>query len=66
MRCVINSDGTLTPNYAGSPSHPITQTLPTTDDGYVYVYLGQAYSTSAMELYNNHPIFQFKDGTIRN
>lgn len=66
MRCVVNSDGTLTPNYAGSPSHPITQSLPTTDDGYVYVYLGQAYASTSIELYNNHPIFQFKDGAIRN
>lgn len=66
MRCVVNSDGTLTPNYAGSPSHPVVQDLPESEDGYVYVYLGQAYSTTSMELYNNHPIFQFKNGAIRN
>lgn len=66
MRCVVNSDGTLTPNYAGSPSHPIVQDLPDSEDVYVYVFLGQAYSTTSIELYNNHPIFQFKDGAIRN
>ena len=65
MRCSVNSDGTLTPNYAGSPSHPIAQDLPDSADGYVYVYLGQAYSTSAIELLYNHPIYEFKDGRIR-
>ena len=65
MRCVVNSDGTLTPNYAGSPSHPIVQTLPTTADGYAYVYLGQAYSTTSMELRYDHPIYEYKDGKIR-
>ena len=65
MRCSINTDGTLTPNYKGSPSHPITQTLPTTEDGYVYVFLGQAYNTTNMELYNNHPIYQYKDGKLQ-
>ena len=65
MRCVVNSDGTLTPNYSGSPSHPIVQTLPNTADGYVYVYLGQAYSTTNIELTINHPIYEYKDGKIR-
>ena len=64
MRCVINTDGTLTPDYTGSPKHPIAQVLPTTDDGKAYVYLGKAYSTSSMELYENHPIYIFKNGKI--
>lgn len=65
MRCVVNSDGTLTPNYAGSPSHPIVQDLPTTEDGYVYVYLGQAYNTTNIELMYMHPIYEYKNGKIR-
>lgn len=65
MRCIVNSDGTLTPDYSGSPSHPITQALPTTEDNKAYVYLGQAYSSTNIELYNNHPIYYYKNGAIR-
>ena len=65
MRCTINNDGTLTPYNSGSPSHPIVQDLPTTADGYAYVYLGEAYSTTNIELYITHPIYEFKDGRIR-
>lgn len=43
----------------------ITQTLPTTEDGLIYIYLGQAYSTTNIFLLNNHPIYQYKDGQIR-
>jgi hypothetical protein len=42
-----------------------TQTLPTTDDGFVYILLGQTYSTTAMRLFQYHPIYQYKDGAIR-
>ncbi|MBV5334433.1 MAG: hypothetical protein JZU49_01330, partial [Sulfuricurvum sp.] len=42
-----------------------TQTLPTTDDGFVYILLGQMYSTTAMRLFQYHPIYQFKDGALR-
>ena len=65
MRCTINNDGTLTPYNSGSPSHPIVQDLPTTADGYAYVYLGEAYSTTNIELYLTHPIYEFKNGVIR-
>lgn len=43
----------------------ITQTLPTTDDGFVYILLGQMYSTTAMRLMQYHPIYQYKNGAIR-
>lgn len=39
---------------------PISQTLPTTDDGKVYIYLGHASSTYQVELGLNHPVYQFK------
>ena len=65
MRCTVNSDGTLSPNYSGTPSHPIVQTLPSTADGKVYVYLGQAYSTTNIELCMVHPIYEYKNGKIR-
>lgn len=43
----------------------ITQTLPTTDDGFVYIKLGYMYSTANMLLTVDHPIYQYKDGAIR-
>lgn len=43
---------------------PISQTLPTTDDGKVYIYLGHSSSTSAIELALNHPVYQFKNSKL--
>lgn len=39
-----------------------TQELPTTADGKYYIFLGYTYSTSALELYADHPIF-YHNGT---
>jgi len=41
---------------------PITQTEPTTEDGYAYIYLGQAYSTTGFYLLADHPIYMYKNG----
>lgn len=41
---------------------PITQTEPTSEDGYTYIYLGQAYNTTNFYLLANHPIYMFKNG----
>lgn len=41
-----------------------TQDLPTTEDGYVYVYVGHAYSTSYYNLAPSHPMVWFKDGKV--
>lgn len=38
---------------------PLTQTIPTTEDGYQYLLLGNAYSTTAMYLLPEHPIFEY-------
>lgn len=46
-------------------SSPISQVLPTTEDGLIYIYLGQAYSTTNIYLMNNHPIYYYKDGQLR-
>jgi len=43
----------------------ITQDLPTTEDGKIYIYLGHAYATTAVELHVSHPIYCYKDGAIR-
>lgn len=41
-----------------------TQTLPVTEDGKVYIYLGDAYSTSQIYLVANNPIYEFKNGAF--
>lgn len=44
---------------------PITTTLPSSDDGYVYVFLGVATSTYQMLLYDKHPIYYYKNGALQ-
>lgn len=44
---------------------PLTQTIPTSDDGYHYMLLGTAYSTTAMYLLGDHPIFQYYNGAFK-
>lgn len=43
---------------------PYVQTLPTTDDGKIYIYLGIAYSATAVEMSIAHPVYYFKDSSI--
>lgn len=40
----------------------LVQALPSTNDGYIYIFLGRAYSATAMELTIEHPVF-YHDGT---
>lgn len=49
----------------GANAGPITQTLPTSDDGFIYIKLGNAYSTAAIILTPEHPIYWYKDGGVR-
>ena len=42
-----------------------TQTLPTTEDGKVYIYLGDAYSTSSIFLVAYNPIYEYRNGAFR-
>lgn len=43
-------------------STPWAQELPTTNDGYYYIFLGRTYSAYQMALYDEHPIY-YHDGT---
>lgn len=44
----------------------LTQTLPTTDDGFIYIKLGTLYSSAnTMLLESNHPVYYYKDGALR-
>lgn len=55
-----------TPQADGSaiidPTTPYTQSLPTTDDGKIYIYLGRAYNATNFEITMNHPVY-YHDGT---
>jgi hypothetical protein len=44
----------------------LTQTLPTTDDGFVYIKLGYMHNTTtAWTLTVDHPIYHYKEGALR-
>lgn len=58
LQCTPQSTG-------GALINDIVQTLPTTEDGKIYIYLGNAYSAVSMELKQNHPVYHYKDGAIR-
>lgn len=53
-QCTPQADGSAVMN-------AFTQTLPTSADGKIYIYLGIAYSTTSMELRAEHPVF-YHDG----
>ena len=44
---------------------PITQTLPNTDNGLLYIFLGKAINTTNIELYPNHPVYWYKGGSVQ-
>lgn len=57
-KCRPNDDGSATMSV-------FTQTLPTTEDGFIYIFLGIAYSATMMELRIEHPVYEYKDGGLR-
>lgn len=58
MQCTPQTGG-------GAVMNAVTQTLPTTEDGKIYIFLGLAYSETAMELNARHPVYYYKEGAIR-
>lgn len=44
---------------------PYTQSLPTSEDGKIYIYLGVAVSATTVELEMNHPIYYYRNNAIR-
>lgn len=55
LRCTPQTDGSAVMDV-------LTQTLPTSKDGKIYIFLGIAYSATAMELRTEHPVY-WHDGT---
>lgn len=46
-------------------NNPYVQELPTATDGKIYIYLGQAYSATNVELDLHHPVYEYKNGKIQ-
>lgn len=55
LKCTPQTDGSAVMSV-------LTQTLPSTNDGFIYIFLGLAYSATAMELRTEHPVY-WHDGT---
>jgi uncharacterized protein (TIGR02145 family) len=60
----INSNGYFVLDNS-TPTSFYTQTLPSTEDGKVYIYLGQVYSTNSMRLTLYHPAYEYKNGKVQ-
>lgn len=58
LRCTPQADGSAVMDY-------FTQTLPSTEDGKIYILLGYAYSETNFELIANHPVYYYKNGGVR-
>lgn len=61
IQCVPQSDGQV----KLSGNNCIVQALPTTADGYVYLYLGRAYSNYQISLDQYHPCYYYTNGAVR-
>ena len=61
VKCAPQSDGSAIID----ANTPYVQALPTAEDGKIYIYLGMAYSATAVEMTMKHPVYYFKDGAIR-
>ena len=61
VKCAPQSDGSAIMD----STTPIVQTLPSTEDGKIYIFLGIAYDATHIELQLTHPIYYYKGGSIR-
>lgn len=62
LKCTPQSDGSVVLD----AEIPFVQDLPTTEDGFVYIWLGIAYSATNIELTLQHPVKYYHNGAIRN
>ncbi len=58
LRCTPNADGSAVMDY-------FTQTLPSTEDGKIYIFLGVAVDATTVELNISHPVYYYKGSAIR-
>ena len=58
IKCAPQANGSAIIN----STSPMVQSLPSTNDGNIYIFLGIATSTTAIEMFEKHPIY-YHDGT---
>ena len=61
VKCNPQTDGSAIID----PAAPFVQALPSSEDGSIYIYLGRAYSATAIELTAHHPVYYYKNGAVR-
>ena len=61
IKCAPQSDGSAIID----ADNPYVQTLPSTEDGKIYIFFGVVTSATAVELQMCHPIYYYKNGAIR-
>ena len=65
VKCEPLVDDNRTGRVRLATGQPIVQDLPTTADGYVYIFLGIATSTRSIHLRLEHPVYEYRNGGIK-
>lgn len=61
VKCAPQSDGSAIID----ADNPFVQALPSTADGKIYIFLGIATATQIIEMTLEHPVYEYKNGHIR-
>lgn len=61
IKCTPQADGSAIID----DTTPYVQALPSTADGKIYIYLGNAVSATTVEIVPEHPVYQFRNGTVQ-
>lgn len=61
IKCAPQTDGSAIID----ADNPFVQTLPTTEDGRIYIFLGIAAAATTVEIQENHPVYCYRKGAVR-
>ena len=61
LRCALQQDGSAIMD----ADEPIVQTIPEIEDNNIYIFLGIASSATNFQLMLSHPVYKYKDGSVR-
>lgn len=61
LKCAPQTDGSVIID----STTPYVQALPSTADGKVYIFMGIATAATTVELYIEHPVYEYRDGHVR-
>ena len=61
IKCAPQTDGSAIID----ADNPFVQTLPSTEDGKLYIFLGIATAATTIEMTLEHPVYCYKDGCVR-